>query len=298
MKILYINSGSPDYLADTLFHGLRKLYGVDVVDCPKMDHMYSNSFPESEMKTWGKGFTIFRTLEDIDVDRNHIFKKINDKYFDLIIWGSIHRNLSYFYSAIDSKTKCIFLDGEDQQQLHSITPHITWRSSYFKRELDYRLHQNIKPIGFSFPKEKIDAIYNKLKTSAKVVPGYQETYIFNKEDEYYNDYKTSYYAITHKKGGWDCMRHYEIIFNNCIPYFTDIESCPQNTLTFLPKELLIEAKNLPGVVLSNNSIPCIEINDMVFDEQKYKTLLETILNYCKNTCTTEQMAKYVLNNIV
>ncbi len=296
MKILYINSGSPDYLADTVFHGLRSLYGNGVVDFPKMEHMYSNAYPESEMKTWGKGFTIFRTLEDIEVDRSQILKKINDKYFDIIIWASVHRNISYFYSAIDSGIKCIFLDGEDGQSFHNMAPHITWRAKYFKRELNTIPHPNIKPIGFSFPKEKITTIYNKTQDSATVVPGYLNTYIFENEIDYYFDYQKSYYGITHKKGGWDCMRHYEIIFNNCIPFFTDIEECPKNTLIFLPKDLLIEAKNIPGVNLINDKIPSVKIDKTKFDELKYKQLLNEILNYCKNTTTTEQIAQYILKN--
>lgn len=296
MNILYINSGSPDYLADTVFHGLRSIYGSSVVDAPKMDHMYSNTFPESEMKTWGKGFTIFRTLEDIEVDRSHILKKINDKYFDVIIWASINRNISYFYSAIDSGIKCIFLDGEDGQQWHNMAPHITWRAKYFKRELNNPPHTNMKPIGFSFPKEKITTIYNKTQTCATVVPGHLDTYVFENENDYYLDYQKSYYGITHKKGGWDCMRHYEIIFNNCMPFFTDIEECPNNTLTFLPKDLLIEAKYLPGVIFDNSKTPKIKIDDMLFDEVKYKKLLDEVVNYCKSTVTTEKMANYILSD--
>lgn len=298
MKILYINSGSPDYLADTVFHGLRSLYGNGVVDFPKMEHMYSNAYPESEMKTWGKGFTIFRTLEDIVVDRENILKKINDKYFDVIIWSSIHRNLSYFYSAVEAKNKCIFLDGEDSQIFDFMSPHITWRFNYFKRELASATHPNIKPIGFSFPKEKICTNYKKIKTSATVVPGYMTTYVFENENDYYKDYQNSFYAITHKKGGWDCMRHYEIIFNNCMPFFTDIESCPEKTLTFLPKDLLLEAKHLPGVHLSLNGIPNVVINDMTFDESKYKNLLVAIVQHCSNKTTTENMARYVLTNFI
>jgi hypothetical protein len=47
---------------------------------------------------------------------------------------------------------------------------------------------------------------------------------YNTEEEYYNEYKKSYFAITTKKCGWDCMRHYEILANGCIPYFLNIEN--------------------------------------------------------------------------
>jgi len=84
-----------------------------------------------------------------------------------------------------------------------------------------------------------------------------------------------------KKAGWDCMRHYEILANNCIPYFIDLEDCPNYTLTNLPKELLLEAKEL-----ANN-----------FEEQKYFSILKELFNYTKNNLTTKQLAQYVLNYV-
>lgn len=298
MKILYISSGSPDYLADTILHGLRSLYGNNVVDVPKMEHMYSNAFPEEEMKTYGRGFTIFRTLDDLEIDRKNILKKIQDNYFDLIIWASVHRNKSFFYSAIDSGTKCIFLDGEDGQHFDSLFPNLIWRCGYYKRELEKSFHKNLKPIGFSFPEEKITTIYNKTQTNATVIPGYQDTYIFDNEKNYFEDYQKSLFAITHKKSGWDCLRHYEIIFNNCMPFFIDIEQCPQQTLSFFPKNLLIQVKNLKGVklILQNNK-PTIEIDDTKFDEGEYKLLLSQIVDNCKAKITTKKMAEYLINNI-
>jgi hypothetical protein len=293
MKILYINSGAPDYLSDMIFHGLRSIHGSNVVDIPKIDYMYSNAHPECEMTSYGKGFTIFRTLEDIDVDRTDIFKKIRDRYFDLIIWSSIHRNKSYFYAATESKNNCISLDGEDHTNLDL---DMVWRFNYYKRELD-KYHPNLKPISFCYPEEKINNIYNKIKTNATVIPGKLETYIFNNEKDYYKDYNESLFAFTCKKGGWDCLRHYEIIFNNCIPWFLDIENCPQNTLQFLPKDLLIEVKNLKGVKMEIvNNTPQIIIDDLVFDEQQYKLLLDAITTHCKNNLTTKKMAQYLLNN--
>jgi hypothetical protein len=68
-----------------------------------------------------------------------------------------------------------------------------------------------------------------------------------------------------KKAGWDCMRHYEILGNNCIPYFIDLEDCPKNTLTNLPKELLLKLENY----LNN------------FDDQKYFSILNELFEYTK-----------------
>ena len=40
------------------------------------------------------------------------------------------------------------------------------------------------------------------------------------------------------------MRHYEILANGCIPIFLDLENCPINTLTNLPKKCLLYCKKL------------------------------------------------------
>ena len=58
------------------------------------------------------------------------------------------------------------------------------------------------PITFSIPSEKIvTTIPKKSYIVAKFIPvGVGEkTYIYNTEEEYYNDYKQSLFAITKKK---------------------------------------------------------------------------------------------------
>lgn len=105
----------------------------------------------------------------------------------------------------------------------------------------------IYPIGFSIPEEKIvKTVPEKTKVLATVVPGKLDTYIFRNEEPYYSDYKSSKYALTTEKGGWDCFRHYEILANGCIPLFPSLEKCPPQTMTFFPKQLVTEANNTPN----------------------------------------------------
>jgi len=52
-------------------------------------------------------------------------------------------------------------------------------------------------------------------------------------------------------------------------------------LANLPKELLLEAKNLAGN----------------FDEQKYFIILNELFNYTKNNLTTKNLANYILSKI-
>jgi hypothetical protein len=145
----------------------------------------------------------------------------------------------------------------------------------------------IYPITFSIPEEKIvtasviELIFQKTKIVSNLIPGDLSTYIYNTEEEYYAEYQKSYFAITIKKAGWDCMRHYEILGNYCMPYFIGLEDCPKNTLANFPKELLLEAKNI-----AEN-----------FEEQKYFSILDDVFNYTKNHLTTKNLANYIINHI-
>jgi len=146
------------------------------------------------------------------------------------------------------------------------------------------------PITFSIPKEKIyknDTI--KTKILSNLIPGDISTYIYNNEEDYYNEYKKSYFAITIKKGGWDCMRHYEILANGCIPHFIDIENCPKNTMALLPKELFMEANTL------YNKLKNKKINEISEEEiNEYDILKKNLLEYTKKFLTNDKIAEYIL----
>ena len=106
-------------------------------------------------------------------------------------------------------------------------------------------HAKPFPIQFAIHESKIvKEIPEKDQDFAFIIPGNIRTYIYNEESEYYKDYQRSFFALTWKKGGWDCMRHYEILANGCIPYFVDLDQCDPNTMQFLPRELIKEAMNL------------------------------------------------------
>lgn len=147
------------------------------------------------------------------------------------------------------------------------------------------------PINFSIPECKIVAeIPEKTLDFAPLIPGDMQTYIYHDEDSYYKDYERSYFAVTRKKHGWDCMRHYEILACGCIPYFIDLDKCDDNTMYFLPRELIQEAMNLEGV-----SYP--HIDHTKFDRAKYDEILNKLLDYTRTHLTTEAMARYLLEKI-
>ena len=106
----------------------------------------------------------------------------------------------------------------------------------------------IFPISFSMPPEKIvAAVPPKTRMLAHIIPGDLSTYIYKTEEEYYKGYQDSYFGITGKKGGWDCMRHYEILANGCIPLFCNIWDIPKKTMANFPRELITKTNELLGV---------------------------------------------------
>lgn len=152
----------------------------------------------------------------------------------------------------------------------------------------FALHAEIHPIQFGIPEGKIvTEIPQKTQDFASLIPGQLDTYIYETEKTYYQGYQEAYFAVTTKKGGWDCLRHYEILANGCIPYFVDIEECDPNTLPFLPKKLLLEAMHLEGVSYS-------QIDHMKFNQQRYYEILNELLTITRNSLTTKSMAQYLL----
>jgi len=289
MKILYVTNHMDiarasggfinDYQNDLLFYGLRELYGDDVVDSTQILSLYK----EYEGKIhpqhlWG-GMTSFWLIGDNNIDRSNIEEKIKDKYYDLIIYGAIKRCKNYYdlVSKVYPADKIILIDGNDEAELDPLyTKHL-----YFKRELQNN-HPNLLPITFAFPTDKLSQPNkNKTQEYATCIPEQPETYIFKEEKPYYEDYQKSYYGVTMKKAGWDCMRHYEILGNYCMPYFIGLEDCPKDTLANFPKELLLEARELA----------------FSFDNQKYFNILDEVFEHTKNNLTTKSLAKYIINKL-
>ena len=108
-------------------------------------------------------------------------------------------------------------------------------------------HRDIKTLPYCIPDEIfVDTpipVANRKHVIAPLIPGSPANYLFGagQESEYYDLYRQSMFAITMKKGGWDCLRHYEILANGCIPAFEDLDKCPEDTMTSFPKKTLTDA---------------------------------------------------------
>lgn len=79
-NILFVGSPNaathtPDYMACTLFHGMRTLFGSRLVDFPKRTWMYSN-YEHAKSSVYGHGFTFAFLLDDVPVDRENILDRL------------------------------------------------------------------------------------------------------------------------------------------------------------------------------------------------------------------------------
>lgn len=300
-----------DYMSDLLFHGLRSVFGQSVVDFPKKSHLYRGY--QNIEGLWGRGFTYTNILDEIDVDRQIDNVKLK-KHYDLIVLSvhhTAHQNHNLLYQTLDklkgyTKSKIAVVDGHDLTDTYDFA--LEYTPYLFKREIVDR--DDLIPIHFSIPKEKIiNHITEKKNYIAGIIPAdsnspNRKTHSYAKEEDYYKGYQDSYFAFTCKKGGWDCLRHYEIMANGCIPIFTDIELCPRNTLTNMQKTVLRDIKRLdflrlPKDVFSKDEIdPNYQyINKNRFNSAICHVIADLMLNYTRHNLTTESLADYFIGKI-
>jgi hypothetical protein len=261
--------------------GLKELFGSSVVDYVKQSHNYDTYDPTKIKQFWGKGMTVTRVLPDLSVDRTNITEKIKSNFYDYIVYGSIWRCNSYLENILKyySPSRIIAVDGEDHTAIHKS---FDYKIQYFKRELIHET-EKIQPIWFALPTCKNATNTQKVKNFAYINPLNLSTYIYDNETDYYNDYKEARFGITLKKAGWDCMRHYEILGNECLPYFINLDKCPPRTMTSFPKKQLINVFE--------------KLNSKVSPEQVYNDFSEEILTIFRDKLTTKSLAKYFIETV-
>jgi len=272
MKVLFVtNSSGPDYMSDMVFHGGKSLLGLDFYESSKMWYMYDDVQNKSSL--YGRGFTMYGKISSSLYSGlpGGVIDLIKDKYFDKIIYGSIWRCSNYFdiVSKVYHKNDIILIDGEDEQD--NINNNFVNLGKYFKREYNNSV-DGVFPISFGIPEELIlKSVGEKKKIISDIIPNSNKNYSFDNESDYYSEYSSSWFANTQKKGGWDCLRHYEIMMNGCIPLFHDLENCPKNTLTTLPKKEIIK--------FSKKIEPNLEQNEFILEYTKNNLSTKNIINY-------------------
>lgn len=192
MKILFLHTNQPCYLAESLLHGLRENLAEDCVDIPRYDSVYRPLSNEIRSKTRGNGFSLYGLLHDSQklIDKRYFWQADLEKY-DYYIISNIWEQyplVKYLFKRVN-QSKIIVLDPNDRGVLYpysfsamkeeGLSQLIQIRKlKYFKREyMDliecYNLNKILPlsakkwiekllpefkvlfPISFSIPEEKI-----------------------------------------------------------------------------------------------------------------------------------------------
>ena len=255
-RVLFLTESREDYLADSLLHGLISL-GLEVVDYPRKQVLYEGhqSCPVApQLSVRGHGFTLYGLLADRPVDRSYVIQRLDEGWFDLVVIGQIWRQWGQILdlAPLLQRVPVVLLDGDDDPRLfHRSGTRLRrygWqpfpiRSGfclYLKREWHGEASQGrrcrVLPASFSIPADKIrsvDFASKKQRIATHCVDpevaracGLHTSYAFASEQAYYDDLAASRFAVTTKRGGWDCLRHYEIAAAGALPCVLQLEAKP------------------------------------------------------------------------
>jgi len=248
MKILFISTknlnAQGDYLELTIIHGMRELLNKNFIEYPRKDIMYGDFTKSPKSELHGQGFSLLRNPIE-DVDRTDVF---NQKY-DAIIYGSGHIvGEKVYIDKIDNlaNNNVWILDGHDlygnapiKKKYKDEEVIANQFSNSFKRELVFE-EAGVYPTGYGIPEDIImDIDYSgKTQLHQKSYPkfakfenpidlgGSRAHHIYSDENEYFKDLSKSWFGLTCKKGGWDTLRHYEILSAGTLLLFRDYENKP------------------------------------------------------------------------
>ena len=208
--------------------------------------------------------------------------------------------MRYIPNTMFYLSQCLYqIDTTDITQITMPLHH----HAVYNLNVNNYLKQYIYPLAYCIPDECIvddSVLNNKLNKFASLVPGNTSTYIFgaNQEEEYNGMYRNSLFAHTMKKGGWDCLRHYEIMANGCIPIFKDLEHCPKQTLITFPKEIVTNAiQELQPLEVLESSSTNDSSGHWYEKKDAYDTHVKNMLQHLRENCSTSATVQYFLSKL-
>jgi hypothetical protein len=276
MKILYITTPDPraqgDFQENILLHGLRKTIGKNVIDYPRKKIMYGDFSETSRDELHGRGFTLYSSpLEDLN-DNERMMEDI-----DVILYGVTNAYGVTDYHEINKLAKNVwYVDGHDDPNIQ--------KTPCFKREL-FNRQENVYPTGFGIPSDRIRPINLLRKTQLFQKTAPKESYFlqhahgrgnyhyeWNQENAYYEEMQNCWFGLTCKKGGWDSLRHYEIMAAGSLLLFKDYDKkpvlCPPENL---PTFYYSSPEELHGIMnsLVVNNKPTKQYIEMLFEQREW-----------------------------
>jgi hypothetical protein len=125
MKILFITHPYPNYVPDLLLHGLRKLFGNQVIDYPRKNCVYQGILglgicpDDQRCPGWFPA-------DDATYDRSDIWRKVERGHFNLVICDI--RALPLLTDHLKQWPKqCVIIDGEDKPSRLPPGPYVIGR---------------------------------------------------------------------------------------------------------------------------------------------------------------------------
>lgn len=141
-------------------------------------------------------------------------------------------------------------------------------------------HYGVYPLNFSFPTVRVAPVTsgpreNFLSTTYPGVP-----HSFDDWGQYLEEYRSSFFALSTKKGGWDTFRHLEILFSGAIPLMPSLGNASRFALAHYPKKLL--SGILDSLMTEGPAVP---------DEATQSFVSQ----WAKDNLTTRAMARYLVD---
>ena len=109
-----------------------------------------------------------------------------------------------------------------------------------------------------------------------LIPGYP--YSFHSEAEYLAKYADAYFALTHRKAGWDCFRHVEIMASGSVPLMPDSDQIPEFAMVHYPKQAFAKiSQKVQAIGGRPNGTLRAELREFFLSHLTTKTMADYIL---------------------
>ena len=316
IRILYITTdenrhlGSPDRaqgdcIENGMLIGLRKLLKHDCVEYPRKKILYGDFSSVKKSALHGAGFSIYHEpMEDIPPEH----RDLADKKFDVILYGTAYAWGMQDIPALEKKCKLKFyIDGHDLYGTATRGKYIYYRGEKlignqvtpaFKGQI-IQEEPDLYPIGVGIPESRILPIdlSKKCQLIQKAYPRFanfepvqeenRQHHIFTDEEMYYEDMAKSWFGLSCKRGGFDAIRHYEIIAAGAVLLYRDYDKKPR----------LCSPVDLPTIGYSSPEELKSVMNRLLKDgvpTDEYLNLLNEQRQWLIETATTEARAKYIV----
>lgn len=294
MKVLYVTIKDPSQQGDfqelMCLRALRSALGSNCIDYPRKKVLYGDFSEVDRPSLHGRGFTLYDPIADVE-DRD--FSGV-----DIIVYGFVNKDkyVNDTYPEVEALGKpVVYVDGHDDCDIV--------KTPCFKHEI-FEDHEGVFPLRFAIPSSKIRPIdldgktqliqttappYSRFGPQVLGVQG-RQLYVFDSEEEYYDDMSKSWFGLTCRKGSWDSLRHLEIMAAGGLLLFRDLDKKPKTA----------SPHNVPAPAYSTPKELSSLIERLLPDgnpSNEYKTILEHQREWLMSVGVEERLGEYMVSTI-